>query len=326
MKPLAPVSKSGTTPREKWKIGRPGVLAGGVSRLLRTHLPWVVLALWVLAALLGPLLPLDPNHIDLPAILAPPGTGAPLGCDDLGRPVLDRLLVGARTSFLVAAGVVSASLLIGSLLGGFAGLLGGWPDLLLVRIIDVFLAFPGILLAIALAGVMGPGIDNLVIALSVVGWVGYARLVRVQVLSLREREHVTAAIALGSGRVRILLRHLLPLTLAPLIVEATFGVAHVVIAEAGLSFLGLGVQPPQASWGAMIRDGVGYMLVAPHLVLVPGIAVSLVVLAVNLLGDTLRDHLDVRGGRTKGRGIDSSGAPIPLRITGRRSAARRGAG
>jgi peptide/nickel transport system permease protein len=268
---------------------------GRRKRRLR-RLPLLVLALWALAALMGPLLPLTPNRIDLPAILAPPGRAAPLGCDDLGRPVLDRLLVGARTSFLVAFGVVSASLLAGALVGGVAGLLGGWVDLLLVGIIDLFLAFPGILLAIALAGVLGPGIDNLVIALSVVGWVGYARLVRVQILSLREREHVTAAIALGTGRLRILLRHLLPLTLAPLIVEATFGVAQVVIAEAGLSFLGLGVQPPQASWGAMIRDGAAYMLVAPHLVIAPGLAVSLVVLAVNLLGDGLRDHLDVRSG------------------------------
>lgn len=273
-----------------------GLEVGGLSRFVRIRLSLAILILWLLAALLGPLLPLDPNRIELPAILASPGLGAPLGCDDLGRPVLDRLVVGARTSFLVATGVVSASVLIGALLGGFAGFLGGWVDLLLMRIIDVLLAFPGILLAIALAGIMGPGIDNLVIALSVVGWVGYARLARVQVLSLREREHVSAAIALGSGQLRILLRHLLPLALTPLIVEATFGVAQVVVAEAGLSFLGLGVQPPHASWGTMIRAGAGYMLVAPHLVLVPGLAICLVVLAVNLLGDAVRDRLDVRSG------------------------------
>jgi peptide/nickel transport system permease protein len=172
--------------------------------------------------------------------------------------------------------------------------LGGIADQLLVRIIDIFLAFPGILLAIALAGVMGPGIENVVLALSLVGWVGYARLARAQVLSLKHRDHVVAARALGTGHVRILLRHLLPLAAAPLIVEATFGVAGMVIAEAGLSFLGLGVQPPEASWGSMIRDGSRYMLVAPHLVLAPGIAVFLVVLAVNLLGDRLRDRMDVR--------------------------------
>ena len=260
----------------------------------RLCLPLAVLLLWSVAALVGPGLPLEPDRIDLSSILAPPTQAEALGYDDLGRPVLDRLLVGARTSFLVALGVVTVSLLLGSLIGGLAGMLGGWVDLLLVRLIDVFLAFPGILLAIALAGVMGPGVDNLVIALSVVGWVGYARLVRAQVLSLKGRDHVTAAVALGTGRLRILVRHLLPLTLAPVIVEATFGVATVVIAEAGLSFLGLGVQPPEASWGSMIRDGAGYMLVAPHLVLAPGIAISLVVLSVNLLGDRLRDRLDVR--------------------------------
>lgn len=269
-------------------------IKNNATQWLRIYLPWSILTLWFIAACAGPLLPLNPNNIDLSNILSPPGTNAWLGCDDLGRPVLDRLLVGSFTSFFVAFGVVSISSITGALLGGFAGLWGGIADLLLMRIIDIFLAFPGILLAIALSGIMGPGIDNLIIALSIVGWVGYARLTRVQVLSLREREHVAAAIALGCGRWRILWRHLLPLTLAPLIVEATFGVAHVVIAEAGLSFLGLGVQPPQASWGAMIRDGAGYMLVAPHLVVIPGIAMSLVVFAVNLLGDALRDHLDVR--------------------------------
>jgi peptide/nickel transport system permease protein len=167
-------------------------------------------------------------------------------------------------------------------------------DVLLVRIVDIFLAFPGILLAIALAGILGPGIDNVIIALAAVGWVGYARLARAQVLSLKQRDHVAAARALGSGRGRILVRHLLPLTLAPLIVEATFGIAGAVIAEASLSFLGLGVQPPEASWGSMIQNGVGYMLVAPHLVLAPGLSILLVVLSVNLIGDDLRDRMDVR--------------------------------
>lgn len=255
-----------------------------------------VLGLWALVALIGPWLPLNPDAVNLPAILAPPGTdaGALLGCDDLGRPVLDRLLLGARTSFLVGIGVVALSAALGTLVGAAAGLAGGWVDLALVRLVDVFLAFPGILLAIALAGVLGPGLDNVIVALAVVGWVGYARLARAQVLTLKRRDHVAAARALGAGHWRILWRHLLPLALAPLVVEATFGVAAAVVAEAGLSFLGLGVQPPQASWGGMIRDGVGYMLVAPHLVLAPGLAIVLVVLSVNLLGDALRDRLDVR--------------------------------
>ncbi len=256
--------------------------------------PTAFLLLWIAVALVGPWLPLTPNAVDLPAILAGPGPGSLLGSDDLGRPVLDRLLVGARIAFLVGFGVVALSALVGVLVGGISAFAGGWVDLVLVRLIDVFLAFPGILLAIALAGILGPGIDNLIIALSVTGWVGYARLTRAQILALKERDHVTAARALGVGPGRILFRHLLPLALAPLIVEATFGIAGVVVAEAGLSFLGLGVQPPQASWGSMIRDGVSYMLVAPHLVIAPGIAIAWVVFSVNLLGDRLRDWLDVR--------------------------------
>jgi peptide/nickel transport system permease protein len=262
-----------------------------------TALPWLIVGLWALAAVVGTWLPLGPDRIDLPRILADPGAAAWLGTDDLGRPVLDRLLVGARTSFVVAIGVVLVSALVGTAIGATAGFIGGWPDLVIVRIIDVFLAFPGILLAIALAGLLGPGLGNVVIALVAVGWVGYARLARAQVLSLRARDHVLAARALGVRGPRILIRHLLPLTLAPLLIEATFGIAAVVIAEAGLSFLGLGVQPPASSWGTMIRDGVAYMLVAPHLVLAPGVAIMLVVLAVNLVGDRLRDRLDVRVAR-----------------------------
>ncbi len=260
----------------------------------RFWLPAGLLLLWVLAALFGPVLSASPNAVDLQGILTAPGPASALGNDGLGRPVLDRLLVGARISLLVGVGVVAVSALLGVLVGGAAAFAGGWLDFLLVRVIDVFLAFPGILLAIALAGIMGPGIDNLIIALAAVGWVGYARLVRAQILSLKQRDHVAAARALGARPGRILVRHLLPLALAPLIVEATFGIAGAVIAEAGLSFLGLGVQPPQASWGSMIRDGVGFMLVAPHLVLAPGLAILLVVLSVNLLGDRLRDRLDVR--------------------------------
>jgi peptide/nickel transport system permease protein len=254
----------------------------------------VLLSAWGLVALTAPWLPLHPERIDLPSILLAPDSLAWLGTDDLGRPVLDRLLVGARTSFWVAAWVVSLSLLFGTLIGATAAYLGGLWDRALVILLDIFMAFPGILLAIALAGLLGPGIGNLVMALSLVGWVGFARLARAQVLSVKQREHVQAAQALGSRAPRIIRRHLLPLIAAPLVVEATFGVAAVVIAESGLSFLGLGVQPPQASWGSMIRDGVRYMLVAPHLVVAPGAALFLVVLSVNLLGDRLRDHLDVR--------------------------------
>ena len=256
--------------------------------------PVALLILWAVLAIGAQYLPLQPDVIHLQQILEPPGDGAMLGYDDLGRDILERMIVGARTSFLVATWVVSLSLLVGTLLGTASAYHGGWWDRVAVLLVDVFLAFPGILLAIALAGLLGPGIDNVVIALTTVGWVGYARLSRAQVLSLKHREHVQAAEVLGSSKWRIMRKHLLPLMAAPLIVEATFGIAAVVIAEAGLSFLGLGVQPPEASWGAMIRDGTRYMLVAPHMVLAPGVALFAVVLSVNLLGDRLRDKLDIR--------------------------------
>lgn len=258
------------------------------------QIPVAIIVCWCLLALFGPLLPLQPNEIALEKILLPPGEGSVLGYDDLGRPIFDRVVLGAKTSFLVAIWVILFSVIIGVSLGIASGYYGGWFDQLIVQIIDIFLAFPGILLAIALAGLMGPGIENVVIALSVVGWVGFARLARAQVLSVKQREHIQAAIALGTQSLTIFYKHLLPLILAPIIIEASFGIASIVIAEAGLSFLGLGVQPPEASWGSMIRDGARYLLVAPHMVLVPGIALMLVVLAVNLLGDRLRDFFDVR--------------------------------
>jgi peptide/nickel transport system permease protein len=257
-------------------------------------LPASILFLWLFMALFGAWLPLSPNAIDLPEILQAPSLDAWLGYDDLGRPVLDRLILGARTSCLVAVWVVLISLTLGTLIGSISAWYGGWIDRVVVHIIDIFLAFPGILLAIALAGLLGAGLNNVIIALSVTGWIGFARLARAQTLSLKQREHVRAAQALGASTPRIIGLHIIPLLTAPLIVEATFSIASAVIAEAGLSFLGLGVQPPAASWGSMLRDGTRYMLVAPHLVLAPGIALMLVVLAVNLLGDTLRDKLDVK--------------------------------
>lgn len=261
---------------------------------MKVWLPIAILITWLVMALFAPFLPLAPNTIELSRILEPPSGAALFGYDDLGRGILDRMVMGAQTSFFVALWVVTLSLVVGTIIGVVSGYVGGWIDHAIIRIIDVFLAFPGILLAIALAGLMGPGVDNVIIALSVVGWVGFARLARAQVLSLKEREHVRAAVALGAGRLRIMTFHLLPLVLAPLIVESTFAIAGNVIAEAGLSYLGLGVQPPDASWGSMIRDGTRYMLVAPHMVIVPGAALMLIVLAVNLLGDRLRDWIDVR--------------------------------
>ncbi|OUD12049.1 ABC transporter permease [Thioflexithrix psekupsensis] len=260
----------------------------------RVVLPSFILLLWAFAAISAPWWPLQATQIELSAILQPPSWQAWLGYDDLGRPLLDRLLIGSRTSLFVALTVMSISAVIGTAIGLISAWFGGWVDGVVVRCIDIFLAFPGLLLAIALAGLLGPGIENVVIALSVVGWVGFARLARAQTLSLKQRDHVLAARALGASSWRILRWHILPLLVSPLLVEVTFGIAGVVIAEAGLSFLGLGVQPPAASWGSMIRDGTGYLLVAPHTVLVPGVSLLLVVLSVNMLGDRLRDYLDVR--------------------------------
>lgn len=257
------------------------------------RLATVILSLWLIMALVGTLPALEPHDVSLTEIFTPPSADDWLGTDELGRPVLDRLLAGASVSLLVALTTVTLSATIGIVIGLVAGYFGGMVDRVISRLIEVFLAFPGMLLAIAMAAMIGPGIDNVIIALAVMGWVGYARLVRVQVLSLRRRDHVLAATALGRTDPAIMARHLLPLVMAPVWVEASFGFAGAVVAEAGLSFLGLGIQPPDASWGGMIRDGVRYLLVAPHLVLAPGTALFLVVLAANLFGDGLRDRLDV---------------------------------
>ncbi len=254
----------------------------------------VIVSAWVLMALGAFFVGESANRIDLNKLIATADMASWLGYDELGRPLFERLLLGAKTSLFVALGVVVFSALIGTTIGIYSGFVGGWVDKSITKVIDIFLAFPGLLLAIGLAAVLGPGIENVIIALVVVGWVGYARLARAQTLSLRHREHIQAARALGVNQPIILWRHVFPLILAPLGVEATFGFAGAVIAEAGLSFLGLGVQPPEASWGNMIREGTRYLLVAPHLVIVPGLALMLVVLAINILGDRFRDSLDVR--------------------------------
>lgn len=261
---------------------------GGVRLWIGILLAWLLMAAG--AAWVGE----SAFSVQLDRMLAGPDGHSWLGYDQLGRPVWERLVLGAQTSLLVAVSVVSVSALIGTTVGLISGYQGGWLDRVVVRIIDVFLAFPGLLLAIALAAMLGPGVENVIIALVTVGWVSYARLARAQTLSVRSREHVLAARALGARTPRLLLRHVLPLILAPLGVEMTFGIAGAVISEAGLSFLGLGIQPPFDSWGSMIREGARYLLVAPHLVMAPGLALMLVVLAANRLGDAWRDHLDVR--------------------------------
>jgi len=255
----------------------------------------LVLALWVLAAIVASLVDFQPNQIHLDLILAKPSFGHLLGFDDLGREILPRLLAGAQVSLLVVALVTIITASVGIMLGMVSGYYGGWVDRTLMQITDVFLAFPGILLAIAFAAVLGAGLSNLILALCITSWVGYARLTRAQVLSLRQRQHVMAAESLGASTLRIMLKHMLPLLAAPLLVEATYSMAGLVIAEASLSFLGLGIQAPNASWGAMFRDGVRYMLIASHYVLAVGLSLMTLVLAVNVLGDRLRDYLDIHG-------------------------------
>lgn len=261
---------------------------------MRRSWSFIIILLWIAMALMAPLVSDLADRIQLETLLLSPFQQAPLGTDELGRPLWARLLAGAQTSAWVALMVVGISASVGTFIGMLSAYIGGWFDNLVRWIIDAFLAFPHLLLAIALAAVLGAGIGNLVLALSIVGWVGYARLARGQTLSLRNRYHVMAARSLAVPRYLILWRHVLPLLFAPLAIEMTFGIAGAVIAEAGLSFLGLGVQPPQASWGTMIREGARYILTAPHLVLVPGLTLMLVILAVNRFGDALRDKLDVR--------------------------------
>jgi peptide/nickel transport system permease protein len=247
-------------------------------------------------ALLAPLLaPYNPAALDLAHRLAPPGSAHWLGTDELGRDILSRVIFGARLSLTVAVSVVGLSFLLGLIFGGIAGYYGRWLDVTInTFLMNAFLALPGILLAIAFVAFLGPGLLNLILALSIGGWVGYARLVRAQVLAAREREFVEAARAVGASDLRIFTRHILPNILQPLIVQAAIGMAGAVLAEATLSFLGLGVPPPAASWGAMLNDARPFLFEAPHLVVFPAIAVMLCVLSFNFLGDALRDHLDPR--------------------------------
>src|SRR4029453_947299 len=210
----------------------------------------------------------------------------------LGRDVLSRVVWGARVSLRVGFSVVILASLVGVTLGAMAGYFGGAIDLLVMRLCDILLAFPGILLAIALVAVMGPSLNNVIMALATIGWVGYARLVRGQVLKVREMEYVTAARALGAKSPRVIMLHVLPNVINPVIVMATLGLAGAILAEAALSFLGLGVQPPTPSWGAMFPAGRRYLGLANHLAIFPGAAIMLAVMGLNFLGDGLIDALD----------------------------------
>jgi len=252
--------------------------------------------LLVIVALAAPwLAPYDPVAQNLPARLLAPTAAHWMGTDELGRDILSRIIFGTRVSMLVSVCVVFGAGMIGLAIGAVAGYFGGWFDRFVnIILINAFLSFPGILLAIAFAAFLGPGLDKVILALVVTGWAGYARLARAQILQAKEMEYVLAARSLGASHARILVRHLLPNILQPILVQATIAMAGAILAESTLSFLGVGVLAPMPSWGAMLNDARGHLFDAPHLVIFPALAVMTAVLAFNLLGDALRDWLDPR--------------------------------
>jgi len=255
----------------------------------------VVILVLVVAAIFAPFLaPYNPYTVMLESRLQAPGAAHLLGTDELGRDILSRLLYGARVSLWVGIVTVALAGLIGVAGGLVAGYLGGYWDAVIMRLVDVFLAFPVIVLAIAIVAVRGPGLTNVLIALALVYWTTYARVARSVVLILREEEYTWAARTLGASAARIMVRHLLPNAIAPLVVLASLGMGNAIVAEAALSFLGLGIQPPEASWGSMLNVGMGFLRDASFLSITPGLAIFITVLGFNLLGDGLRDALDPR--------------------------------
>jgi peptide/nickel transport system permease protein len=280
--------------KELWK--QPLTAAGLV--LLGVFVGMAIFAPWLASS--------DPASIHLASRLQPPSLHYWFGTDELGRDIFSRVIYGARISIMVATSVVSTTLLLGLLLGGVAGYYGGWVDTVVnVLLMNTFLALPGLLLAIAFVAFLGPGMGNLILALSITGWVGYARLVRAQVLAVREREYVEASRALGANDLRIFIRHILPNIIQPVLVQAAIGMAGTILAEATLSFLGLGVPPPAPSWGAMLNDARFHLFDAPYMVVFPGLAIMLIVMAFNFVGDGLRDRLDPRTRHIMGVGSNA---------------------
>ncbi|HEU5297986.1 MAG TPA: ABC transporter permease [bacterium] len=252
-----------------------------------------VIAAIVLAAAAPALITrVNPETLDILSRLAPPAAGHPLGTDHLGRDLLSRLVHGARLSLLVAVVSVGGAVLIGVVLGLLAGFYGRWVDAATMRLVDTFLAFPAILLALALVAVLGAGVTSVIIALALVFWTQYARVVRAVTLAEKEKAYVEGARAIGAGDLRILLRHILPNVLSPVIILATLGMGSAVVAESTLSFLGMGVQPPAPSWGWTLAFGTRYLRDAPHIATFSGLAIMATVLGFNLLGDGIRDLLD----------------------------------
>jgi len=258
----------------------------------------ILLIFWL--AMLAPFIaPYDPNDIDVKAILLEPSMQHWMGTDGLGRDVLSRMLHGGRISLLVGLVAVGISTAIGVLLGAIAGFYRGWTDVFIMRLVDVMLSIPSFFLILAVIAFLTPSIINIMIVIGLTSWMGVTRLVRAEFLSLSEREFVTASRTLGARDIRLIFKHLLPNSLTPIIVSAVLGVAGAVLMESGLSFLGLGVQAPQASWGNILTDGKEYIQFAWWLSLFPGLAILITVLGYNLLGEGLRDALDPRSGHQK---------------------------
>lgn len=249
----------------------------------------------ILVCILGPgLTPHDPNFINYQSIAQPPDATHWLGTDSVGRDVLSRLIVGARVSFIVGISAVALSVLLGVAMGSLAGLGGKVVDGAIMRVVDVFLAFPTVIMAIAIVAVLGSGTRNVILALALHGWTQYARVVRAEIMAKRELEYVEAARALGARQSRVALRHLLPNIAGPVIVLATLDTGTMIIAEAGLSFLGLGIQPPSSSWGTILADGRAFLRQAPHITTFAGLTIMLSVLGLNLLGNALGRGLNPR--------------------------------
>lgn len=258
----------------------------------------MMIAFIALLAIFAPLVsPYDPYAIDTTTRGAAPSLAHPFGIDEVGRDMLSRAIYGTRVAMLVGLSATGISLIIGVLIGATAGYFGGFVDALLSRIVDALIAFPLLVLLIAMAAALGPSLRNVIIIIGVTVWGQYARVVRAEVLSLREREFVTAARTVGATDGRIIVRHIIPNVLGPIIVLASLSVAGIILLEAALSFLGLGVQPPTPSWGSMLSAGRTYILTYPHIAFFPGLAIVITVLGFNLLGDGLRDALDPRGSR-----------------------------
>ena len=255
----------------------------------------------LLAGLLSPWLPLDdPTEINLPERLLSPSTEHLLGTDHLGRDTFSRIVHGARMTLLAAAATLALSMTIALTVGILSGYHGGWADTALMGVVDLLLAFPSLILAIAVAGALGPGLFNVLLAAGAVWWVGHARIIRGVTLGARQMEYVTAARAAGAGNLRIILRHIAPNILGPIIVIASLDVGWIILGIAGLNFLGLGAQPPTPEWGAMLNDARPHLQTEPRLLLLPGMAIFIAVLGFNLLGDGLRDLLDPRTASSRG--------------------------